>query len=58
MSLGSMNCPQNPKGKEIAAPSKVSETGLADHGLQYEIKPENLPELFKKLSEVLEFDLN
>ncbi len=55
--LASMNCPQNPKGKPIPAPSKVSEIELAEHGLQYDIKPENLPELFKKLAEALEFDL-
>jgi hypothetical protein len=35
----------------------VAETELAWNGLQSDIKPENLPELFKKLSEVLEFDL-
>jgi hypothetical protein len=56
--LSSMNCPQNPEGKQFTAPTKISETGLAEHGLQYDIKPENLPELFKKLSEVLEFNLD
>lgn len=56
--LAGMNCPQNPVGKQILAPNKISETGLAENGLQYDIKPESLPEFFKKLSEALEFDLN
>jgi hypothetical protein len=56
--LASMNCPQNPVGKPIPSPTKVAETELAEYGLHYDIKPENLPELFKKLSEALEFDLD
>jgi hypothetical protein len=55
--LEEMNCPQDPKGKQIFAPSKISETDLADRGLQYVVKPEDLAEFFKKLAEELDFEL-
>jgi len=55
--LSSMHCPQDPLGKQVPAPTKVSETELADRGLQYVVRPEDLMELFKKLAEELDFEL-
>lgn len=55
--LSGMNCPQDPLGKQMPAPTKISENELADYGLQYVVKPEDLPKLFKKLAEELDFEL-